>query len=111
MSLSYGLAGVGVVVVLTKADLCTEVPERLREVQALLPQGAMAVALNALGDEPRQALAPWLQAGQTLVLLGSSGTGKSTLTNALAGGRTGHRRQPGRRQPRPPHHQPCARCT
>jgi len=79
------LAGVGVVVVLTKADLCTEVPERLREVQALLPQGAMAVALNALGDEPRQALAPWLQAGQTLVLLGSSGTGKSTLTNALAG--------------------------
>jgi len=78
------LAGVGVVVVLTKADLCAEVPERLREVQALLPQGAMVVAVNALGDEPQQALAPWLQAGQTLVLLGSSGTGKSTLTNALA---------------------------
>jgi ribosome biogenesis GTPase / thiamine phosphate phosphatase len=79
------LAGVGAVVVLTKADLCTEVQERLREVQALLPQGAMAVAVNALGDEPRQALAPWLQAGQTLVLLGSSGAGKSTLTNTLAG--------------------------
>ena len=79
------LAGVGVVVVLTKADLCAEAPERLREVQALLPQGALAVAVNALGDEPRQALAPWLQAGQTLVLLGSSGAGKSTLTNALAG--------------------------
>jgi ribosome biogenesis GTPase len=79
------LAGVGVVVVLTKADLCAEVPERLREVQAQLPQGAAAVAVNALGDEPQQALAPWLQAGQTLVLLGSSGAGKSTLTNALAG--------------------------
>ncbi|HSQ72353.1 MAG TPA: GTPase RsgA, partial [Rubrivivax sp.] len=82
------LAGVAVVVVLTKADLCAgavdAVAERLREVQALLPQGAMVVAVNALGDEPQQALAPWLQAGQTLVLLGSSGTGKSTLTNALA---------------------------
>jgi ribosome biogenesis GTPase / thiamine phosphate phosphatase len=39
--------------------------------------------VNALGDEPAAALAPWLQTGQTLVLLGSSGAGKSTLTNAL----------------------------
>ncbi|MBC7940299.1 MAG: GTPase RsgA, partial [Chitinophagaceae bacterium] len=30
-------------------------------------------------------LAPWLQPGNTLVLLGSSGAGKSTLTNALMG--------------------------
>jgi len=79
------LAGVGVVVVLTKADLCTDVAARLREVQALLWPGATALAMNALGDEPGPALAPWLQAGQTLVLLGSSGAGKSTLTNALTG--------------------------
>ena len=79
------LAGVGAVVVLTKADLCDDVAARLREVQALLPPGAAAVAVNALGDDPQRALAPWLQRGQTLVLLGSSGTGKSTLTNALTG--------------------------
>ena len=30
-------------------------------------------------------LEPWLNAGQTIVLLGSSGTGKSTLTNTLLG--------------------------
>ena len=30
-------------------------------------------------------LAPWLVAGQTLVLLGSSGAGKSTLTKTLVG--------------------------
>ena len=30
-------------------------------------------------------LAPWLTAGQTLVMLGSSGAGKSTLTNTLLG--------------------------
>ncbi len=79
------LAGVGAVVVLTKADLCADVAVRLREVQALLRPGAAAVAVNGLGDEPGQALAPWLQTGQTLVLLGSSGAGKSTLTNALTG--------------------------
>ena len=98
------LAGVGAVVVLTKADLCDDAAARLREVQALLPPGAAAVAVNALGDEPLQALAPWLQPGQTLVLLGSSGAGKSTLTNALtgAGQDTGANRR--RRQPWPPHH-------
>lgn len=79
------LAGVGVVVVLTKADLCADVAAHLREVQALLRPGAAVVAFNALGDEPAPALAPWLQKGQTLVLLGSSGAGKSTLTNALTG--------------------------
>jgi len=84
------LAGVAVVVVLTKADLCTGaadgVAERLRKVQALLPPGAAAVAVNALdpvGHRPAHALEPWLQPGQTLVLLGSSGAGKSTLTNTL----------------------------
>jgi ribosome biogenesis GTPase len=79
------LAGVGAVVVLTKADLCADAAARLRQVQALLPAGTAALALNALGDEPRLLLAPWLTAGATLVLLGSSGAGKSTLTNALLG--------------------------
>lgn len=77
------MAGVAPVVVLTKKDLCAATDDRLREVQALLPPGAVAVAVNALGEEPRETLAPWLQPGQTLVLLGSSGAGKSTLTNAL----------------------------
>lgn len=77
------LAGVAAVVVLSKRDLCAQAEERLRAVQALLPPDVAVVAVNALGDEPRTALAPWLQPGQTLVLLGSSGAGKSTLTNAL----------------------------
>jgi ribosome biogenesis GTPase len=49
----------------------------------MLPPDTVAVAVDALGDEPLPRLQPWLQAGQTLVLLGSSGAGKSTLTNAL----------------------------
>ena len=77
------LAGVSAVVVLTKADLCVDPAARLRRVQALLPPDTVAVALNALGDEPRRQLGPWLTEGSTLVVLGSSGAGKSTLTNAL----------------------------
>lgn len=79
------MAGVAAVVVLSKRDLCTDADDRLRQVQALLPPEVGVVAVNALGDEPAVALAPWLQPGQTLVLLGSSGAGKSTMTNALLG--------------------------
>jgi ribosome biogenesis GTPase / thiamine phosphate phosphatase len=79
------MAGVAAVVVLTKRDLCADEAGRLAEVRAVLPADVVAVAVNALADEPRTALSPWLGEGQTLVLLGSSGAGKSTLTNALLG--------------------------
>jgi ribosome biogenesis GTPase len=79
------MAGVTPLVVLTKADLCRDVDVRVAAARAVLPVGAEAIAVNALGAEPGERLAPWLGAGQTLVLLGSSGAGKSTLTNALVG--------------------------
>jgi ribosome biogenesis GTPase / thiamine phosphate phosphatase len=79
------VAGVDAVVVLTKRDLCADAAARVAAAQALLPLQIGVVAVHALGDEPTHALAPWLLAGQTLVLLGSSGAGKSTLTNALTG--------------------------
>ena len=79
------MARLSVVVVLTKADLCDDTVARMAQVQALLPAGAAVVAVNAMAADAREALAPWLQPGQTLVLLGSSGTGKSTLTNTLTG--------------------------
>jgi ribosome biogenesis GTPase / thiamine phosphate phosphatase len=79
------MAGVSAVVVLTKQDLSPRADEQLQAVQAMLPPDLCAVAVNALGDAAPQALAPWLGAGQTLVLLGSSGAGKSTLTNTLVG--------------------------
>jgi ribosome biogenesis GTPase len=74
-------AGVAAVVVLTKADLCSDVEDKLRGVHRLLPSHCGVVAVNALSGECRSALAAWLQPGQTLVLVGSSGAGKSTLTN------------------------------
>lgn len=78
-------AGVAAVAVMTKADIGTDVEERMTQLQRRLPASVPAFAVNALAPQAGAALAPWLGAGQTLVLLGSSGTGKSTLTNTLAG--------------------------
>ncbi len=74
------------VVVLTKADVASEVDARTDELRQRLPASIDIVRINALSMDARTALSPWLGAGRTLVLLGSSGAGKSTLTNTLAGG-------------------------
>lgn len=79
------LAGVGAVVVLSKADLCVDLARRLRDARTLVPAGVEVLALDSLHDDVASQLAPWLAPGQTLVLLGSSGAGKSTLANALCG--------------------------
>lgn len=79
------LADAEAVVVLTKADLCADVSERLAAVRAALPSGIEALAVDGQSPAAAQALAPWLSEGRTLVLLGSSGAGKSTLTNTLCG--------------------------
>lgn len=78
-------ACVDAVVVLTKADLCADVAARQREIRPLLRGAEQVLAVNGLCDPARQALLPWLVPSQTLVLLGSSGVGKSTLTNTLLG--------------------------
>ena len=78
-------AGLWPVVVLTKADLCSDVEARREEVTARIGPRVDVHAVNALDRAAATALAPYLGAGQTLVLLGSSGAGKSTLTNALLG--------------------------
>lgn len=79
-------SGVEPVVVLTKADLrADDVPQRVESLLTRLPAGLNIVALNALNAAAATSLAPWLGAGQTLVMLGSSGAGKSTLTNTLLG--------------------------
>ncbi len=73
------------VVVLTKADVAADAGAALDALRARLPPTVPLHAVNALDPACTDELAPYLDAGQTIVLLGSSGAGKSTLTNTLVG--------------------------
>ena len=77
-------AGVEPVVVLTKADLSDDVESCTKAVQSLDPT-LMVEAVNALAMDSVVRLAPWCGEGKTVLFLGSSGVGKSTLVNTLMG--------------------------
>jgi len=77
-------SGAQPVVVLTKTDLCADVDAAVLEVESV----AIAVPVHPvcnLSGEGLELLEPYLQPGRTAVLLGSSGVGKSSLLNRLAG--------------------------
>lgn len=72
------------VILLTKADLSDDVDTYVSQARAISEQ-VPVVTIDARGAEPRAKLTEWCGQGQTVAFLGSSGVGKSTLTNALAG--------------------------
>jgi len=72
------------VVVLTKTDLVTDHQQYADKARAISDLVYVA-AMDARGEEPREKLADWCKPGKTVAFLGSSGVGKSTLTNALSG--------------------------
>ena len=77
-------SGVTPVIVLNKADIARDLEGRLVAVEAVAP-GVPVVVLSALTGDHVADLGPYLGAGHTSVVLGSSGVGKSTLVNTLLG--------------------------
>ena len=78
-------SGVWPAVVLSKADLCADVPAAVAQLRERLPADVPVHALDTQSPATAEELAPYLGTSQTVVLLGSSGAGKSTLTNTLLG--------------------------
>jgi ribosome biogenesis GTPase len=77
-------AGTSPVILLTKADTVVDAQAYQREAEAL-QRGLPVVILNPRSGDAAEALAAWCGVGQTVALVGSSGVGKSTLVNTLAG--------------------------
>ncbi|WP_026679090.1 ribosome small subunit-dependent GTPase A [Fictibacillus gelatini] len=77
-------SGANPVIILSKSDLCDDVPEKIREVESI----AFGVPIHAISAEQGlglEQLEPYVKPGKTVALLGSSGVGKSTLINTLLG--------------------------
>lgn len=77
-------SSIDVVVVLTKADLCLDVSVYVDVLRAGYPHLPVEI-VNATDAQEVARLALWCVSGQTIALLGSSGVGKSTITNSLTG--------------------------
>ena len=79
-------ARIPAVILLTKADLVDDVQAYVDQAKAV-HRDVPVVALNALDERLSDPLAEWLLPGNTIAFIGSSGVGKSTLTNSLLGRR------------------------
>ena len=80
-------SGAAAVIVLNKADLCSDLKTRVEEVSAIAPNVPVIAisALNVAAGGVSGILLPWIESGQTAALVGSSGAGKSTIVNQLLG--------------------------
>ncbi len=77
-------SGARPVIVLNKADACVEMREKAAEMERVAIGTAVCVVSARTGQGFGE-LEEFLRPGQTLVLLGSSGVGKSTIANRLLG--------------------------
>jgi ribosome biogenesis GTPase len=72
------------VIVANKSDLSDDVTARIREIHETAP-GVAVHSISALADDAVSELGTYFDGNRTLALIGSSGVGKSTLTNQLLG--------------------------
>ncbi|WP_414859267.1 ribosome small subunit-dependent GTPase A [Paenibacillus haidiansis] len=77
-------SGASPVILLSKADLCEDPDQYVRETENIAP-GVPVIAVSAMEDRGRDRLEALLRPGLTVALTGSSGAGKSTILNWLAG--------------------------
>lgn len=77
-------SGANPVLILSKADLCSDVEAKRNEVESIA-HGVSVHVIAAIEDRGINELKDYFKRGETVALLGSSGVGKSTLINSILG--------------------------
>ncbi len=77
-------SGANPVIILNKSDTCDDISKQIHEIVSEI-RDTPVIPLSAANRTGLKQLLPYLSEGKTIVLLGSSGVGKSTLVNALYG--------------------------
>jgi ribosome biogenesis GTPase len=77
-------SGANPIIILSKSDLCERVAGPINEMQAVA-RDVPIHAISVVTGSGLQDIAQYFERGETVALLGSSGVGKSTLINHLAG--------------------------
>ena len=77
-------SGANPVIVLSKADLCEDIEEKITQVEIVAMGVPIAVTSSVEGTGMNE-IDKYLREGATIALLGSSGVGKSSLINYLMG--------------------------
>jgi ribosome biogenesis GTPase len=72
------------VIVLTKSDLCEDLSAKMKEIETV-GMGVSVIACSAENGGGFDDISAIIEPGKTVAFIGSSGVGKSTLINRLAG--------------------------
>ena len=77
-------SGATPVIVLTKSDLCNDLPRKLSEMRSV-STGVDLIVTSSLVEGGYSTIKTFISPGKTVAFVGSSGVGKSTLINRLLG--------------------------
>jgi ribosome biogenesis GTPase len=77
-------SGADPVIILNKADLCEDIDGAFLQAESIAP-GIGVHCLSCVTGSGFDSLAPYLEPGRTVALIGRSGVGKSSIINYLSG--------------------------